>query len=129
MRLFHRKVNRLYSEKEIGALFTQGYSHFIYPIKLVYLKSNLEPYNYNLLVSVSKKNIRNAVDRNLVKRRMREAFRKNSELLKETLFNRKISCNIAFIYVSKNIVTYSEIEAIILGQIKYLCKTIDRIEK
>ena len=129
MRLFHRKTNRLYSEKEIGALFDQGSSNNIHPIRLVYKMDEFDPCGYKLLVSVSKKNIRNAVGRNLVKRRMREAFRKNATNLKQELCEKGISCDIAFIYSSKKIINYSEIEAIVLRQIKYLSKTVERFEK
>jgi len=128
MRFFHRKKNRLYIENEIGELFTQGLVHFIHPIKAKYFTFTSENNDYTLLISVSKRNFKRAVDRNLIKRRIKEAFRKNSYQLKKILEGKKIRINIALIYVSSNILDYHEIEELVIKQIKYLANRIDKIE-
>lgn len=80
------------------------------------------------MVSVSKRNFKTAVDRNLLKRRMKEAFRKNSPPLSEALIAKGISINIAFIYVSKTIVSYQEIETQILKHIAFINNRIGKVE-
>lgn len=129
MRFFHRKVSRLFYEKEIGNLFTEGKSHFAYPIKTVFLKFESNQPNYRVLMSVSKRNVKRAVKRNLIKRRMKEAFRLNSMPLKKALEGKNFSINVAFIYVSSGILSYKEIEQLIVKQIAFLSNTINRFEK
>ena len=61
-----------------------------------------------LLVSVPKKNFKRAVHRNLLKRRVRESYRKNKEI---TIQNGNRSVNMMFVYISKDILEYSYIES------------------
>lgn len=129
MRFFNRKHNRLYSEKEIGNLFAEGSSHFIYPIKVLFLTESSNEADYKVLVTVSKRNLKRAVQRNIVKRRIKEAFRLNSSPLRKSLEEKKLSVSLAFIYVSSNIISYNEIEERVIKQIKHLCNAIERIEK
>ena len=67
----------LKSTKIIDSLFANGETIIAYPIRLVY-KKNITLNNQNIQVSftVPKKKIKNAVDRNYIKRLMRESFRK-----------------------------------------------------
>jgi len=127
--LFHRKKNRLSSEKEIGKLFTDGNSNFNYPIKSLYVVNNFIEADYKILVSVSKRNIKKAVLRNLVKRRIKEALRLNIGTLKETIEKNQANISIAIIYVSGKIISYKEIELLVIRHLNVLCKSIDRIEK
>lgn len=129
MRLFHRKNNRLYIEREIETLFKEGASHFIYPIKILYLTYPLKDEEYKVLVSVSKRNFKRAVDRNLIKRRIKEAFRKNSFHIIKPLEGKKLGVCIAFIYVSKVIIDYKQIENLVIKQILYLSSSIENIEQ
>jgi len=128
MRFFHRKKNRLCTEKEIGVLFANGTANFIHPIKLVYLISNNYEDGYKLLVSVSKRNFKKAVDRNLIKRRIKEAFRIKISPISKILETKGLGINIAFIYVSKNIPTAQEIEMTVTRQISYLTNRLEKVE-
>lgn len=69
------KTHRIRSEAEREALFAHGNSFVEFPFKFVYVFTPAEKYSAKLLVSVPKKRVRHAVDRNFVKRRIREAFR------------------------------------------------------
>jgi ribonuclease P protein component len=128
MRFFHRKKNRLYTENEIGALFTNGYAHFIHPIKAIFITYEAEKEDYKVLISVSKRNFKKAVDRNRIKRMIKEAFRNNSYQITKSLEGKKVGINIALIYVSKNILDYKEIESLIKKQIVYLTNRLEKIE-
>jgi ribonuclease P protein component len=103
-----KKREILRSKKSIKELFNSGSSFFLYPFKVQYLPDFNSP-NNQVLFSVSKRNFRNAVDRNLLRRRMREAYRLNKSLL---LADEKeaFSISIALIYISKFKLPYTEIE-------------------
>lgn len=69
------KTHRITSEKERTALFTQGNSLVEFPFKFVWSFAPTDKFSSKLLISVPKKRIRHAVNRNFVKRRIRETFR------------------------------------------------------
>lgn len=78
------KIEKLKSEKLISQLFSEGRSVSKYPLKLIYLKSNFKNnIKCKVGVSVSKRNFKNAVDRNYIKRLLREGYRLN----KSQIFN------------------------------------------
>jgi ribonuclease P protein component len=69
--------HRLKSKITIDKIFAEGKSAFVYPIKLAYLSLPKNQYTEicKYGVSVSKRNFKLAVDRNRIKRQMREAIR------------------------------------------------------
>jgi len=72
------KKEKLKGEKLIEKLFTEGASVSEYPLRLFYIKTRfLEDITYKTSVSVSKRNIKKAVDRNHIKRLLRESYRLN----------------------------------------------------
>ena len=83
------KQERIVSQKQIEELFTSGQSHSLtaFPLRAVFLnqdENENEDEKQNavkLLLSVPKRRFKHAVDRNRVKRQLREAFRKNKKLL------------------------------------------------
>lgn len=73
-----KKIEKLKSQKLIEQLFSEGKSVAAYPLRLVYLKTVFEePVKIKTGVSVSKRHFKKAVDRNRIKRLMREAYRLN----------------------------------------------------
>jgi len=70
------KEERLCNKKLIDELFHNGSSFLCYPFKVSWLIVD-EPLLFpaQVLFSVSKKRFKRAVDRNLIKRRIREAYR------------------------------------------------------
>ena len=76
------KEEKLCSEKDIDALYKSGSSFLIHPV-VVYYAEKPALKNTQVLVSVSKKKFKRAVDRNLLKRRLREAYRLNKHVLQK----------------------------------------------
>lgn len=101
------KKERLTSKKDIEELFKNGSSFYLHPLMVKYqVDASLE--HHSVLFTVSKRNFKKAVDRNLIKRRMREAYRLQKEVLARegsTDFYK-----LAFVYVDKTILPYSAIE-------------------
>lgn len=69
------KDERLKSDRDIEALFKKGISKFIFPFKVSLRFISTEEESPRVLVGVSKRNIPLAVDRNRIKRLIREAYR------------------------------------------------------
>ncbi len=110
------KSERLSGKKSIEELFAKGSSFYMHPIVLKYKLA--EGTSHRVLFAVSKRTLKKAVDRNLVKRRLREAYRLN----KHQLSARNNSFyNLAFIYTDQNILAYKEIE-------NKLSKLLNRLE-
>ena len=81
-----KKSERLKSRKTISRLFNrEGNSFAKYPLRLVYMEIEESEVPIQFTVSVSKKKFKRAVDRNRVKRQIREAYRLNKAPLFEKL--------------------------------------------
>ena len=95
-----KKTERLCSKKAIDALFsgTDSKSLSAFPIRVVY--RHTEEAGFRILVSVSKKRFRHAVDRNRVKRQLREAYRLNKHLLSPQEGMQSGGMDIAFIWLT-----------------------------
>ena len=108
------KAERLNSKTMIGRLFSGGNKSFpAFPLRVVYMW--LEPEEgvapASMMVSVSKKRFKRAVKRNLVKRQVREAYRKNKFILQEALQEKNKHLVLAFIWLDSNIHASAEVES------------------
>jgi ribonuclease P protein component len=118
------KDERLSSEKEINELFLHGKKYNAFPLRIFWNTREREEENeVKILISVPKKLFARAVDRNLIKRRIREGYRKNKQIL---LTNRKTEkrhfTEIAFIYNGKEIIGYNELETKIISVLQSIAE-------
>ena len=100
------KTERLCSKKLIERLFAGGNKSFpSFPLRVVYMTLETEETtaDASILISVPKKRFKHAVKRNLVKRQIREAYRKNKHLLLDTINGGKCKLALAFIYLSNEL--------------------------
>jgi ribonuclease P protein component len=104
-----KKDERLSSFKEIEALLLKGQPFFSYPFKVNYLLMPAEGActGASIVISVPKRNFKRAVKRNLIRRRIRESYRLNKELLNIPANNK---LRIMFVYISKEVMDYHTIE-------------------
>lgn len=106
------KKERLNSRILIEKLFAGGSKSFpAFPLRVVYIPvegNHLPP--VSLLISVPKKRFKRAVKRNRVKRQIREAFRKNKQILTEPLANIGTKLAIAFIWLDNELHASEEVD-------------------
>ncbi|XOV92270.1 MAG: ribonuclease P protein component [Bacteroidota bacterium] len=119
VRFTFQKSERLTGKKSIEELFKNGSSFYIHPIAFKFMLVDASV-SHRVLFAVSKRSLKRAVDRNLIKRRLREAYRLNKHQLspKNNSFY-----NLAFIYADTKILSYEEIETKLYQLLKRLEKT------
>lgn len=115
MKLTLGKDKKLKSRKAIEKIFAQGKSFHKFPVRAVYFYEPESESEIKIGVSVPKRNFKKAVDRNLLKRRIREAFRIHQNSIKVPG-----KLNIMFLYSGKEILEYSEIEKSMTALLAYL---------
>ncbi len=122
MRATFKKNERLCKKSDFQILFNEGKNIVIFPVKAFYfyIKSNPNDTNIKVAFSVSSKKIKKAVERNYIKRIMREAYRKNKQILYQSL--NQVYVFINFIYLTDEKYTYANLE-------KVLCLTLHAIKE
>jgi len=123
MNTFH-KEERLCSKRLLDLLFKNGSSFLLYPFRLSYLFAPLDDaprFPVQVVINVSKKRYKRAVDRNLVKRRIREAYRTQKQVsLYAVLPDADQLLLLSIQFVGKKIYDHTFFEKRLAGAIKRL---------
>ena len=109
MRYTFKKEERLCSKRLIEGLFHNGSSFFVYPYRLVFLfrkQEDADKVPAQCMLSVSKRRFRKAVDRNAIKRLMREVYRLQKIELYSFLEEHSLHLLLAIQYVGKEKESY-----------------------
>lgn len=107
------KSERLNSKTAIQMLFAGGNTSFpAFPLRVVYMQvdDSLSKDAASILISVPKKKFKRAVKRNLVKRQVREVYRKNKHILLDVLAQKDKKLVLAFIWLDSAIHPTSQVE-------------------
>ena len=105
------KEEKLKSRKVIGAIFSDGFVVKSFPIRIQFLFHDTpETPICQLGVSVPKRNFKRAVDRNRIKRQIREAFRLNKHDFYTKLEDRNKKVSMMIIFIGREKSSYQTIE-------------------
>ncbi|MBQ8710765.1 MAG: ribonuclease P protein component [Bacteroidaceae bacterium] len=114
------KTERLTSQLVIDRLFAGGNASMAaFPLRIVYMQMEKQEGSQQLdgvqqppvsiLVSVPKKRFRHAVDRNRMKRLVREAYRLNKHILWNALQKKNFRLAIAFVCITDTLPTFRSV--------------------
>lgn len=126
-----RKEERLCSRKDIDSLFARGGSRSMaaFPLRLVYAGTDgggTKP-AAQMMVSVPKRCFKRAVKRNRVKRQVREAYRKNKEIIYQGLGARPgTGVRMAFIWLDDKLWDTAKVEQIVANLLQRLAEKLSR---
>ncbi len=97
------------SRKQTEQLFSEGKRFTLTPFRIYYLISKEQKKGLQFGAGVSSKIFKKAVDRNRVKRLVREAYRLQKKALQEKLVEQNVQLNLFFIYTGKELPVYKEV--------------------
>jgi ribonuclease P protein component len=111
------KEERISEKKIIDTLFNNCKNFNESPFDIRFLNQEIKDDSFSrVLITVSSSRIKSAVKRNLLKRRIKESYRKNKKIISNK------SLMIAFVYVSDEILIYSDINDSVIKILKKLSK-------
>lgn len=122
-----QKHERLCSVIAIDRLFNGGSrSYSSFPIRIVYrLDENpAQKADIQVMITVSKRHFHHAVQRNRVKRQIREAYRKHKQLLWQALEGQPQALTLAFIWQDNNLWSSAAVEKKIVNLLNRLVEKI-----
>lgn len=120
------KQEKLTGETTIDELFLKGRSMLVYPIRIVWVgtPAKASP-SLRVLMSVPKKKLKHAVDRNRVKRLMREAFRLHKSELSALVNFLCLDVQIAFVWVPNELLDFAKVERKMVDVLQKLQKQLE----
>ena len=104
------KQERVCNRNDFQKLFSEGKSFYSYPFRCIYLWNETTYFSARIAVLVSKKKFKRAVDRNKIKRLIRESYRLKKEILYQKYAEIPKNLDIIIIYSETKILPFSFVQ-------------------
>ena len=122
------KEERLTNKKIIDSLFKKGNQFFAYPFNIKWTTVTNDSIDHTqILISIPKRNFKKAVDRNKLKRLIREAYRINKSILTNRINLSEKKLVFTLIYTEKEIIDFKLIQEKIILILYRLLKEHEKI--
>ncbi len=123
------KKEKLCSKKEIAGLFKNGNKFTVFPLQVIWKENNDDDTcnRARIMISIPKKKIKKAVVRNRIKRRIKEAYRLNKNLLNSFLAKQDKNISLILIFINKEENNYKELEKKIIVILQRLVQEYKKI--
>ena len=117
-----KKKERLKHRKSISEAYTNGRTIQVYPLRAYYTEvTSTDSLLVKAAFAIPKRNFKKSVDRNLLKRKMREAYRLNQYLFKDRISGAR-QINLVLLYFIRDKLSYQIIEKAAQKILKRLAK-------
>jgi ribonuclease P protein component len=122
-----RKEERLKSNLAIQALLKKGRSLSSFPLKIFWIitEDPSQEFPVRVAVSVPRKKFRSAVDRNLLKRRIRESYRQNKHSLYDFLMQSDLKISMVILFLGDEFIPYDRLDSVVKSLFSKLIKNIN----
>jgi ribonuclease P protein component len=128
MKRTFKREERLKNNLHIQDLLKHGHTLSSYPLK-IYWKSTVDPsqkYPVRIAVAVPRKKFHRAVDRNILKRRIRESYRKHKHVLYEKMSDSSLKILLMVLYISDESIPYEDIDTALLSAMSKLVNDLEK---
>jgi ribonuclease P protein component len=123
-----KKAERLKRRKVIEQLFSEGRAVTAFPIRVQYKMVDQLTVPLQAGFSVSSRNFKRAVDRNRIKRLMREAYRLQKLPLEQALQTKEQQLALFLIYTGKELPVYALVKEKVEVVLKKLLQTVNGVK-
>lgn len=123
----YNKKQKLKSRKQIGELFDKGRSIHISPVRVLYQVADKQPdelYFTKAAVSVSSRHFKTAVQRNRIKRLLRECWRLEKTDLEKALSTMQKEASVFIIYSGSMMPAFAELRNLTKNILQRIIKNI-----